>query len=365
MRPERLLALGLLLSTPAGAAERVDLDVAYKSTTIVGRAPADSLLFPERWSASALGRLRWTVRAESGRWLRAEVAYEQRARLASGSAGGTSILRSEERAPYRIAQAEWSWAEADDGFSGRHEVDRAVAVMRAGSVDLAVGRQAVGWGRGVQFSVVDIFAPFMALEQDREWRRGIDAVRLRFPLTDLISADGVAAFDETIEQSAFVGRVQGYWGDLDGEILVGTRRRDRMLGCSASLPVMDAELHGELALFDSPDGEEVIEGLAGGSYSFDLQGPLFVRAEYLASGFGAVQCAYGVGSVTPASLNWLISLRDGSGVASGSVSWIFSDHLSLAAGFYVPHGSRPRAGGFRSDYGGTAGTGLFQISFYD
>jgi len=353
------------------------LDASLKSTSLLARAPDDSLLYPERWSGASLWRMRLAFEARAGSWLNAEVAYEQRARTISersGAGGGAGILASESRAPYRIAQVDEALVEIGSTFSYRHELDRAFVAAYFGRAEIAAGRQAIGWGRGVLFSAVDILAPFTPLESDREWRRGIDAVRGSILLTDLI---------------------------------VGRRYEDYLYAATASAPVWEAELHGEVALFntpeDVPDGgtfgrdDLVAKAVIGGSYSFDIGSGILAFAEYHYSGFGvpkiedlgthlqeeafrerlargdtqilgrhavAFQATYGIGALLSPSASWILSPADGSGVLIPGVSWIFSDNLTLTASAYLPHGEEPHDGQLTSEYGGTPASGLLQISFY-
>jgi len=385
------------------------LTTSLKWTSLLSHAPDDTLLYPEAWSGSSLWRFRAVLDARPTTWLRCEAAYDLGTRVVSGgagAAGGAGILPSSLPVPYRIGQLEDALVETETGLSVRHELDRASADVSLGRVDLTVGRQAVGWGRGLLFGAVDIFAPFSPLESDREWRRGVDAVRLRAPVTDRISFDAVGAFGESVDESAFVGRVHGYVGDMDGELLVGRRRDDDFCAASLSLPVLGAELHGELAAFsvESPapggglfgDAGPVATALFGGSRTFDLLSGLYVVAEYHYSGFGvcnvtdpkelehpgfleryasgdtqtlgrhavAMQLSYGFAGLTPLSLTWVVSPVDGSGVLIPSVNWIFSDSVALSASAYVPHGAGPRDGALGSEYGATPAGGLLQISFY-
>jgi hypothetical protein len=99
----------------------------------------------------------------------------------------------------------------------RHEIDRANAHVRVRRADITIGRQAIGWGRGVLFTAVDLFAPFSPLEADREWRAGVDAVRTDIKLTERSSIDLVGAFGSTLNDSAFAARVRGYAGTTDLE----------------------------------------------------------------------------------------------------------------------------------------------------
>jgi hypothetical protein len=304
-------------------------------------------------------------------------------------------LVPELRAPYRLRQFDDALATGEN-VAYRHELDRAFFAWHLGRGELQIGRQAIGWGRGVLFGAVDIFAPFNPLESDREWRRGVDALRVSVPLADRFSLDAVAACGESVDESVFVGRLYGHSGAFDGELLLGRRRGDRFIGTAASMRVKGAEMHGELASFKTPateGGKVVLKALWGGSYAWDTQGGLLLVGEYHFSGFGvsdiaelaaapylarliqgdaqilgrhagAVQLSQGITGTLPRTLGWLFSPRDGSGVLTGAVTWIFSDALTLAASAYWPYGERPRQGTLQSEYGGAAKSGLLQISFY-
>ena len=386
------------------------LDTALKWTSLLSHAPEDEVLYPERWSAAMLWRLRLGLRARPVPWLNLEIAYEHRARVESENPGfgsGTGILMNDVHAPFRLAQVDEPLVEIDDTFSHRHELDRAFAAVDLGRAEVLVGRQAVGWGRGVLFGAVDIFAPFTPLESDREWRRGIDAVRARLPLTDLISLDAVFAAGESWETSALVGRLHGYLGDVDGELIFGKRYEDTLYGATASLPLWAAELHGEVAFFHTsepvPDGgvfgtdDLVMKALVGGSYSLDAGRQVLFVIEYHYSGFGvrdiddlllyrldeaymeramrgdsqilgrhsgALQITYGIDGTVPVNLSWIFSPVDGSGVLTAGVTWVFSDDVTLTASGYIPHGAGPEDGTLRSEYGATPASALVQISFY-
>ena len=399
------------LWSSVGGDRYYSLDAALKWTSLLSHAPDDTALHPERWSAATLWRMRLAFGAQPTSWLNAKIAYEQRARTvseSSGAGGGSGVLLSGSRAPYRIWQLDEPLVEIGSTFSYRHELDRFFAAIVVGKSEITVGRQAVGWGRGVIFGAVDIFAPFSPLESDREWRRGIDALRANIPLTDLISLDAVAALGESLEASSFVGRLHGYIGNVDGEIIFGRRYEDVFYAATASSPVYDAELHGEIALFKTPEvcpdggafGKDdlVAKSVIGGSYSLDVGSKLLLIAEYHFSGFGvskieeaetrfeedaafeerylrgdtqilgrhacAVQAAYGIAGVMPLSVSWIFSPVDGSGVLTTAVSWIFSDNITLVANAYFPYGAEPEDGQIQSEYGGTLASALLQISFY-
>ena len=199
-------AFGISLWSSADGSRYWALDAALKWSALSSHAPDAPLLYPKRWSAAALGRGRLALRGQAAD-LHVRLAYEQRVRAVStgaGAGGGAGILVPEIRAPYRLRQLDDALAMGDNA-TYRHELDRAFVAWRLGRGELQIGRQAIGWGRGVLFGAVDIFAPFNPLESDREWRRGVDALRVSVPLADRFSLDAVAACGESVDESAFVG----------------------------------------------------------------------------------------------------------------------------------------------------------------
>ncbi len=401
---------GAAAETGFGSDDAFDLRAAMKWTALVSRAPADSVLFPERWSGTTLWRLRLMATIRPASRVTLELAYEQRLNLTSwdaGLLGASSFLPSGFPQPYRIEPLEDELVEVDGSMTYSHALDRALVSFPLGPTDVTLGRQAVGWGRGVLFSAVDIFAPFTPLQSDTEWRRGVDAARITAPVTDAVSLEGVAAFGETTDESAFAARCFGYLGGLDAEVVGGRRFEDVFAGASASMPVLDAELHGEAAVFWTigPIGEPgvfgeddvILKAVAGGSYSFDVGKGLYILGEYHYSGFGvretdelsywlqaddflsrvlrgdtqilgrhaaALQATYGIGGPLSWSLLFLTNPTDGSGVAAPGFTWTATDHVTLSGTLYLPFGAESEEGRLMSEYGATPGTGLLTLSFY-
>ena len=397
------VARGADLWADADGGRWLRLVTTLKSTGLVARAPADSVLYPERCSAASLWRLRLDLDARPASWLAVEAAYLQRLQTLSAGACaalGEGILPAAGAAPYRVDPLEGALVEAE-GLAWRHELDRAAARLQRGRLEAILGRQAVGWGRGVLFGAVDVFSPFSPLEHDREWRRGVDAARLR--LAGPVSLDAVAVLGENGDRSAFLVRAYGYHGSLDGELVVGKRREDVMAGLVLSGVAGDAELHFDAAWFglDDPwrstaggDSDAVIKATLGGSWSADLHGPLLLVGELHYCGFGvrdvaaldaagddlaerllhgdlqvlgrraaALQASWGFDLAARLGAAWLLSLQDGSGVVTLSADWTVSDELSLSARGYLAHGARPADGAVRSEHGGTPASLLVQMSF--
>jgi hypothetical protein len=71
-----------------------------------------------------------------------------------------------------------------------------------------------------------------------------------------------------------------------------------------------------------------------------------------------------MGSEHPVNLTWIVNPIDGSGVVVPSISWAYSDNVTLVASGYLPHGEKPEHGELQSEYGSTPASGLLQINFY-
>ncbi len=389
----------------------VSLDTALKLTTTYSHAPNAPLLFPDRDSTAILSRLRLNFSAQITEMATAELAYEHRARWDSNGAGalsaGAAVLPSFAEAPYRLAQLDWELAHHGERFAYRHEIDRALVSLHPAWGEVTVGRQAIGLGRGILFSAVDLFSPFSPVEVDREWRRGVDALRIEYRTTDTSSIEFIGAFGERWDESAVLGRIRGYMGDVDGEFLFGKRGEDILFGGSVSAVVGDAEVHGEFALFRTPEAHPdggffesdrwVAKAVLGTSYTFDVGNGLTVLGEYHYSGFGmrdsedsllrlrdedfvarylrgdsqilgrhalALQSTYPISDSWNAALLVLGSPRDGSGLVSPSLIWDFWEGGSLIVSGFVPWGSEPSSMRLRSEYGASPASLFVQMSLY-
>jgi hypothetical protein len=398
-------------AAPARAAElwssgddSLNLRTSFKTSLLLSRAPDDPLLFPDRDGATSFWRLRLEPAARLGPSVTVALAYEHRLRVFSQAGAGFGILPPESRAPGRIRQLDWPVAESGTS-SWRHEIDRAYVALHLRRVELTAGRQAIGWGRGVLFGAVDVFSPFTPLEADREWRRGVDALRADVRISDRASLDLVGAFGAKLDASTFAARLRGYAGKADLELVGGRRTRDLFAGLTSSAAVGDAELHGELALFRAPeplagDGDRrlAVKAVAGGSYRFAVANGLVVWAEYHYSGYGARDAAGIAGLMADPSFKerlargdaqilgrhalgllaslevspeltlgaqWLQSPVDGSGLAASSATVTFGDKISLLLAVYLPFGRGPRGPTLRSEYGASPRCAFVQVRIYE
>jgi hypothetical protein len=390
---------------PSGGTPSFSLRSSFKSSGLFSHLPDDLLLFPDSNAATGYWRFRLepTVRLTDNASV--EGAVDTRLRVFSSLAGAVGVLPVEAAAPYRIWQFDWD-AASSSNTEWRIELDRAALRTRVGKANLTIGRQAIGWGRGVLFGAIDLFSPFTPLEADREWRRGVDAVRADVKLSDRASLDVVGAAGADVDHSAAAARLRGYAGKADLELVGGVRARDIFGGVTSSAAVGDAELHGELAVFRTPgvpgspnfsEERSIVKAVAGGSYRVAVGNGVLVYAEYHYSGFGATSAAgivplladpafqerylrgdtqilgrhaiavlasYEVSPELSWAAQWLQSPADGSGVVVPSATMTFSDRLSLLLSGYLPYGRPPVGPAFGSEFGATPFAFFVQLRAY-
>ena len=377
----------------------VALTTAIKATTVM----------PESDAATNLWRVRFSLAANAPS-AHAELAYEHRTRSSPAGPGPVTGLPLDARAPFRLAELDDAIIE-EGTYSYRHELDRAFFATRNDRAEVTVGRQAIGWGRGALFGAVNVFSPFSPLEVDREWRRGVDAVRVDVRGRGHGSLDIVLAGEETWDDSALLARLRGRTdsGALDGEVVYGKRGEDLMYAgtFSASTPG-GAAVYGELAFFETPEPFEdgglfgsdgaVAKAVLGAWRRYDVGDGLTLRAEYHFSGFGledistaparladpaylarflrgdtqilgrravALQASYELSDVWTSGLAVIGNPDDGSGVVAPSLAWDFSDSVSVSLSVFAPFGREAVGGIPQSEYGGSPASVFLQVSIYD
>lgn len=392
------------------SARRADLRTTLKLTGFASFNPDDPYIYPNATSVTALMRTRFGVNFVLSDTVTAELAYEHHARRASHGGGisvAGSIVSSLGETPWRIAPLNWQIVRDEDNFEYRHEIDRALVTIQPEWGVITVGRQAIGFGRGVLFSAVDMFAPFSPLEVDREWRRGVDALRVEYRTTPLSSLELTAVFGESWEDSAVLARFRGYVGEMDGEIIAGKRGEDAVIAAVLSAALGGAAVHGEAALFhtpeDQPDGgpfgkKDLVGKLVlGSSYTFNVGNGLTVVGEYHYSGFGlknaknvinqirnqdfikrylrgdsqilgqhalALQASYPFNETFTGALLVLGSLTDYSGMVAPSLVWSANAATTVTLSTFLPWGPSPKNATLRSEYGSSPFSVFAQLSLY-
>ena len=197
-----LLCLGLLaLPSPAAAiwspeGESYALDIGGSLRSIgAGMQNYDfPLLFGEDNSADGLSQtlLRLTFTGELWSFYSYEAHVVQgfnfttSAFSALGAVGGRGAMR------YRALDFAWDWADAGD-YTASLGFDRLNMKLALPYVDITAGRQAINFSKTYFWNPLDVFLPFDPQSFDRDYKPGVDALKVDIAIGDYTSITLVAA----------------------------------------------------------------------------------------------------------------------------------------------------------------------------
>ena len=209
----------------------------------------------------------------------------------------------------------------DPTFYLYHEVDRLNVRARFGPVDLILGRQPISFGVGFVWQPADLVGTFSPLAVDREYKPGVDALRVNWAvgafseLALVVAAGGPACRQRTLpsgeschdyesqfslDHSVALTRFRTTVGKWDLGALAGWVRGDVVGGLFATGTVKRFRLRSEAVITwdvekdptyageESPNDEDelFVRAVLGADYRFDTKKPLSVLLELYYNGFG-------------------------------------------------------------------------------
>jgi hypothetical protein len=205
--------------------------------------------------------------------------------------GGTASIASGRTRRY--FDLEYSFEIADDVL-GIIELDRLNLRLEKPSFRLEVGRQTMTWGVNYFWPVLDLFAPFAPERIDREYKPGIDAIRLTVPVGDFSEIEVVTAgqgerFPEDFSVAS-LGRFNV--GTADVGYMGGRFHSDTVLGAFVTGDLFGNLARGEIAFTHSGDelDEEIDrQRFVRASFGLDRQltAGITLTGEIHWNGFGA------------------------------------------------------------------------------
>ena len=295
-----------------------------------------------------------------------DFAYEHTLQVSGEDVLGTGAVSVVPSVGVNWLELDWT-AEESDQVLWRHRVDRLALTLPVGeSVELSVGRQVVSWASTLILTPADPFTPFDPADPFREYRAGIDGVRIRaYPgafsevelvvrptsssggdqLTALVrgktnwrgwdvAAWGGVLFDDVAGAVSAVGELAG-WAvrtevsvrdDGVGAVLRGTVGVDRRVAVYGRDLYLIVEYQREG--FGAADSDELFQTTLSSAFE---RGEL----QILARDALATQASYQIHPLWAADLLALTSLSDGSVLLSGGGTWGFGSNSSLRGGAFV------------------------------
>ncbi len=391
-------------SAPAAALvgeteDKVGLDGSVRTVTAV-TINYDSPLFDDgaggvdRADGLSQTLLRLVLAGRPTDWLSFELHGVQDLSLTSASAQAVGgLLAGGVPSSYRFTDASWRWGDEQD-VKASLWLDRLNVKIALPWVDLTVGRQAITFGKAHFWNPLDVYLAFDPRQFDRDYKAGVDALRIDVPLgmasgITLVGALGRAAGDSGNEPgvgwygASVLGRAFTNQWDWDISLQGGKIRGGYQVGGAVDGEIWKLGFNGEVAYFFPIDEEQLLPhhlvATAGLTYRFEFD--LTVEAAYLYNGGGdpsdllvALQrladgriyhlsrqiaglvLSYEILPILNGSLAYLFSISDLSMLIQPGFVLSVSDEADLLFGAMIGVGRRPDgpsalAPGLRSEFG--------------
>ncbi len=279
-------------------------------------------------------------------------------------------------------------------------VDRLNVRLRAAGADLVVGRQAISWGVNTLWPSLDLFAPFAPTRVDRDYKPGVDAVRLTLPLGAHAEFQLIGAVlgEATPADAAGAGLLRLSAGPADLGLMLGSFHGDTVAGGFVTAAAGGTLLRGEVAWTGVGDPADRLRRprfwRGGVGAERQLSPTLNLMVELSGNGFGESDVAaypallsadrlrrgevgglgrWHGGTTVSWQLHPLVTLTgaallnfdDGSTAWIPRLTWSLGDESELILGALIAVGPGPRPGGAPgSEYGSQASRVLGGFRLY-
>lgn len=320
--------------------------------------------------ASLFQRVRIMMSPDIGP-LRTDVAYEQALNLVTDPALGLTPSLGEAQAGVEWLPLQWTIAEGEYA-SWRHRFDRLLITAPVGrSAEITAGRQTISWATSLIFTPADPFAPFDPADPFREFRAGVDALRLQgfsgaFTELEFVFRPADTRDGTTITALGRITTATGPW-EISG--WAGVLHDGGAASAAATLTAAGTAFRGEAEL-RWPD--DVLRFSIGADRSFPLAGrDLYVVLEYQRDGYGAtdpddyldvllsdpysrgemqvigrnetaIQTSWQASPLVTTDFLTIWNMNDGSLLLSPAASYSVSNEVYVRGGFFFGIGANER-----------------------
>jgi len=178
-------------------------------------------------------------------------------------------------------------------------LDRLSVGFATDHVVMRFGRQAITWGNGLMFNVMDIFNPFDPAAVDKEFKTGDDMIYGQVLQNNGNDIQGVMVFrrdpitgDVEADQGSLALKYHHMGGSSEIDALAAQHYGDTLLGVGANVSIGGGVLRGDLVVANTEDG--TIPSLVTSWSQSWIWGGKNVSgfAEYFYNGFGQSDGCY-------------------------------------------------------------------------
>ena len=204
---------------------------------------------------SELGIFRVTESLEFGKTIKLEAhGVVDFSSPPAGASSSLALSRSRYFLPlqFDISDRENNFSEA--------RLDRFNISFNLGKAALTIGRQPVTWGESYFWPALDLFAPFSPEQIDRDYKSGVDSVKLNLPLGNLSELEVIGGIlGSSFENDGTLGALLRWnLGNVDLGFMGGSFHRDRVAGLFLSADLRGTGVRGELTYTSSGDERDSI-----------------------------------------------------------------------------------------------------------
>ncbi len=331
--------------------------------------------------------------------VRLEGAYEHTLTVREAGTSGAALIT----AGGVTSNGDWldigGQIEETASLSWLHRVDRLILGLDlGGSTELIVGRQPVSWATTLVFTPADPFSPFDPSDPFREYRQGVDAVRLRVYPGPVSEIDVVIRRADFGFQEATTAALRGSTSlrGWDLSAWAGVVHDRGAAAAAVSGAVGTWAVRAEATLRDYEELGATVRTAVGVDRRFAVAGrDLYLIVEYLHDQLGvqrpreiaelarsdaarrgelqalgrdelAVQASYQLHPLVGVGGLGLMNLRDRSLLIAPSASYSASSSVSVAGGLFLGlgDGGLDTVGGPRSEYGVVPGVAYLALSWF-
>jgi len=320
---------------------------------------------------------------------------------------------------YRALDLSWEWA-GDDNVKTHLWLDRASFKFVLPFADVTIGRQAISFGKAYFWNPLDVFLAFDPRQFDRDYKAGVDALRIDIPLGDFSGINIVGVLGRSVDVlgtyssdsladvswkgSAVLGRVFTNLWEWDFALQGGKVYGGYQIGGAATGELGPVEIRAEAAYLFADDDERLplmpeepvtfdhFTAVLGLGHRFECT--LDIEAEYLYNGAGdgdkleaaalrlggggsfhmgehllGMVASYEILPILKGSLAWIFSFSDFSSLLQPSLSLSVSDEADFLFGAMIGLGARPRSSGtldlgLESEFGSYPNFYFMEFKFY-
>ena len=409
--------------------ESFGLDGSLRTVTAATYNYENPAIFGENNPGDGMSQtmLRLTIGGRPTDWLTYEIHGVQSLSFSSmqdSAVQGTTIFGVQGvDTRYQALDATWSWADEND-VQARLYLDRCNMKIALPFADVTIGRQAVTFGKAYFWNPLDVFLAFDPRQFDRDYKAGVDALRIDIPLGDFsgvnlvgvlgrkleVGLSGVAYEDDKVVDaswygSALVARVYTYHFEWDWAVQGGKVYGGYQVGGAASGEIGGIAIRLEAAylfaddsdllpyMLDEKEMENHFTAVVGLGHRFE--NTLQIEMEYLFNGSGdpddleaalmrmmsggsyhlgehmlGVVATYEILPILNGSLAWIFSISDQSSLIQPGLSLSISDEADFVFGAMIGLGARPVPSGIagrpqlESEFGTYPNIYYMEFKFY-